>query len=130
MELTPIDQAFFEMYSGNISECSEEILLRFLKDHDSVDCFDGYSHLMDTYIAFESGIRYQKKQKIPIHITKSEIIEQLVNYEINWFNELDDSAKQQYLKDFFLNGAKGFSTWSDDALLEKSKDIGMFVMEE
>jgi len=59
--MTPIDQAFYEMYSGNISECSEEILLRFLKDHDSVDCFDGYSHLMDTYIAFEAGIKYARE---------------------------------------------------------------------
>jgi len=59
--MTPIDQAFYEMYSGNISECSEEILLRFLKDNDSVDCFDGYSHLMDTYIAFEAGIKYARE---------------------------------------------------------------------
>ena len=66
----------------------------------------------------------------PIKITKTEIIEQLVDYEINWFNELDDNAKQQYLKDFFLNGIKGFSTWPDDALLEKCADIGMFAMNE
>jgi hypothetical protein len=58
MTLSPIDQAFFEMYSGNISECSNEILLRFLKDNDSVDSWDGYTHLMDTYIAFEAGIKY------------------------------------------------------------------------
>jgi hypothetical protein len=61
MKLSPIDQAFFEMYSGNISECSDEILLRFLKDNDSVDSSDGYTHLMDTYIAFEAGIKYGRK---------------------------------------------------------------------
>jgi hypothetical protein len=65
MTLSPIDQAFYEMYSGNISECSEEILLRFLKDNDSVDCFDGYSHLMDTYIAFTAGIAYGMKHNVP-----------------------------------------------------------------
>ena len=61
MKLSPIDQAFFEMYSGNISECSDEILLRFLKNNDSVDSSDGYTHLMDTYIAFEAGIAYGRK---------------------------------------------------------------------
>ena len=66
----------------------------------------------------------------PVKITKTEIIEQLVDYEINWFNELDNNSKQQYLKDFFLNGSKGFSTWADDALLEKCVDIGMFAMNE
>jgi hypothetical protein len=59
--MTPIDQAFYEMYSGNISECSDEILLRFLKDNESVDCWDGYTHLMDTYTAFEAGIRYGRE---------------------------------------------------------------------
>jgi hypothetical protein len=63
--MTPIDQAFFEMYSGNISECSDEILLRFLKDNDSVDSWDGYTHLMDTYIAFEAGIEYGRKNAHP-----------------------------------------------------------------
>ena len=61
MTLSPIDQAFFEMYSGNISECSDEILLRFLKDNDSVDSWDGYTHLMDTYTAFVAGIEYGRK---------------------------------------------------------------------
>jgi hypothetical protein len=60
-KLSPIDQAFFDLYSGSISECSDEILLRFLKDHDSVDSMEGYSHLMDTHIAFNAGIEYGRK---------------------------------------------------------------------
>ena len=61
IKLSPIDQAFFEMYSGNISECSNEILLRFLKDNDSVSSFEGYTHLMDTYNAFDAGIEYGRR---------------------------------------------------------------------
>jgi len=66
----------------------------------------------------------------PIHITKPEIIEQLVDYEINWFNELEESEKQQYLKDFFLNGLVGLKSWSDSQLLGKCVDIGMLLAEE
>jgi len=130
MTLPTIDQAFFEMYSGNISECSEEILLRFLKDHNSVDCFDGYSHLMDTYIAFESGINYQKKQNTPIHISKSQMLEQIVDYEVNWILERDENTKRQCLKDILLNGSKGFKNLSKEELFSQCVDIGLFLMEE
>jgi len=61
MTLSPIDQAFYEMYRGSISECDDETILRFLKDNESVDSFEGYTHLMDTYIAFEAGIEYGRK---------------------------------------------------------------------
>ena len=61
MALSPRDYAFFNLYSGRISECSDEVLLRFLKDHDLVDSMEGYSHLMDTYIAFEAGIEYGRE---------------------------------------------------------------------
>jgi hypothetical protein len=61
MTLSPSDHAFFNLYSGRISECDDEVLLRFLKDHDSVDVMEGYSHLMDTHIAFYEGIEYGRK---------------------------------------------------------------------
>jgi len=61
MALSPSDYAFFNLYSGRISECDDEVLLRFLKDHDSVDLMEGYSHLMDTHIAFNEGIAYGRK---------------------------------------------------------------------
>lgn len=57
----PIDQAFFEVYSGRISECDDETLLRFLVDHDSVGSMEGYTHLMDTYIAFTAGVEYGRQ---------------------------------------------------------------------
>jgi len=66
----------------------------------------------------------------PIHITKTQIIEQLVDYEVNWFNELDNSSKQEWLHEFFLNGITGYKSWGDRELLEKCADIGMFLMEE
>jgi hypothetical protein len=53
------------MYRGSISECSDETILRFLKDNESVDSFEGYTHLMDTYIAFEAGIEYGRKNAHP-----------------------------------------------------------------
>jgi hypothetical protein len=65
-----------------------------------------------------------------IHITKSQIIEQLVDYEVNWFKELDDKAKDEWLKEFFLNGLKGFKSWGDDELLKQCAFVGMFSMEE
>ena len=64
-----------------------------------------------------------------ICITKKEIIDELVQYEINWFNELEYTDRQQYLKDFFLNGLKGVSEWSDEAILRKCVEIGMFLTE-
>ena len=65
-----------------------------------------------------------------ICITKKEIIDELVQREITWFNELEYADRQQYLKDFFLNGLKGVSEWSDEAILRKCVDIGMFLTEE
>ena len=64
MKLSPIDQAFFDLYSGRISECDDETLLRFLtsKDENEVG-WPYYTHLMDTYIAFDAGIEYGKKNK-------------------------------------------------------------------
>ena len=61
--LTVIDRAFFEMYRGSISECDDATILRFLEDNESVDSMEGYTHLMDTYIAFEAGIAFAKKQQ-------------------------------------------------------------------
>ena len=63
MTLSDFDHAFFNMYSGNISECDDSVLLSFLNDSDSVDCFEGYSHLMDTYIAFRAGFDFANKSK-------------------------------------------------------------------
>lgn len=61
--LSAIDQAFFDVYSGRISECDDNTILRFLADNDSVDTMEGYTHLMDTYIAFTAGIAFAKKQQ-------------------------------------------------------------------
>ena len=66
----------------------------------------------------------------PIHITKTQIIEQLVDYEVNWFKELDEKAKDEWLRDFFLNGVSAYKSWGNKELLEKCVDIGMFSMEE
>jgi hypothetical protein len=60
MTLSAIDQSFYEMYRGSISECDDDTILRFLKDNNSVDSMEGYTHLMDTYIAFKAGIEYAK----------------------------------------------------------------------
>jgi len=65
-----------------------------------------------------------------IQITKTEIIQQLVEYEINWLRGRDEVEMKNYLKDIFLNGFDGFSTWSDDALFSKCVDVGIFLMEE
>lgn len=65
-----------------------------------------------------------------ICITKKEIVDELVQYEINWFNELEYTDRQQYLKDFFLNGLKGVEEWSDERILKKCVDIGIFLTEE
>ena len=65
-----------------------------------------------------------------ICITKKEIVDELVQYEINWFNDLEYTDRQQYLKDFFLNGLKGVEEWSDEWILKKCVDIGIFLTEE
>jgi len=62
--MNQVDQAFYEMYRSCISECDDETILRFLNDHESVDSFEGYTHLMDTYIAFEAGIEYGRKNNV------------------------------------------------------------------
>jgi len=61
MTLSPTEQAFYDLYSSRISECDDETILRFLKDNDSVSSLEGYTHLMDTYIAFEAGIEYARE---------------------------------------------------------------------
>ena len=66
-----------------------------------------------------------------IHITKSQIIGQLVDYEINLFKELDDKAQEKWLKEFFLNDLKEIQAWGDNVeLLNHCVSIGMFSMEE
>lgn len=63
MVLTDFDCAFFNVYSNSIAECDDFVLLRFLKDSDSVDSSEGYSHLMDTYTAFRAGVEFANKMK-------------------------------------------------------------------
>jgi len=66
-ELDRLDQAFFDIYCGHIPECDEELVLLFLQMQNSEDPdwdqfpSEYYSHLMDTYIAFMGGVRYQKE---------------------------------------------------------------------
>jgi len=66
----------------------------------------------------------------PIEITKTQIIEQLVDYEVNWFNGLNENTKKQWLKDYFLNGVRGYKSWTNSQLLEQCVACGMFLMEE
>jgi hypothetical protein len=67
----------------------------------------------------------------PIHITKSQIVGQLVEYQLSLFKELDDKAQDEWLKEFFLNGLKEIQSWGDNAeLLSHCVSIGMFSMEE
>ena len=62
MILNDFDCAFFNLYSNQISECSDLILFKFIKDSDSVGTDEGYSHLMDTYTAFKAGYEFAKKE--------------------------------------------------------------------
>jgi len=69
--MTPIDQAFFDLYKGQISQCDDQILLEFIESQQTDDGQEAfyskhssyYSHLMDTYIAFKSGIELGSKPK-------------------------------------------------------------------
>ena len=66
MTLSPIDQAFYDLYTGRISQCEDDVVLKFLEsklsDKGQDDFYDNYSwyysHLMDTHIAFKAGIEY------------------------------------------------------------------------
>ena len=72
MKLTPTEQAFFDIYSGCIPQCDDHIILIFLESERSDDGQDSfyekyseyYSHLKDTYIAFEEGIDYGRKNPV------------------------------------------------------------------
>jgi hypothetical protein len=72
MKLSPTEQAFYDVYKGLISQCDAEILLDFLisqrTDEGQHVFYENYSsyytHLMDTYIAFEAGIKYARENPI------------------------------------------------------------------
>jgi len=67
--MKPIDQAFYDLYTGHISQCEPDVVLKFLEsqytDEGQRTFYDKYSwyysHLMDTYIAFEAGFEYGRK---------------------------------------------------------------------
>ena len=67
MNLSSIDKAFFDAYSSNIAQCSDEYLLEFIEisneSHPDWDNFPSeyYSHLMDAHIAFGIGVEYGRK---------------------------------------------------------------------
>ena len=69
MNLSPSDQAFYDLYTSRISQCEDDVVLKFLEsqltDEGQETFYDKYSwyysHLMDTYIAFEMGIDYGRK---------------------------------------------------------------------
>ena len=69
MNLSPSDQAFYDLYTSRISQCEDDVVLKFLEsqltDEGQETFYDKYSwyysHLMDTYIAFEIGIEYGRK---------------------------------------------------------------------
>lgn len=69
MTLSPIDQAFYDLYTSRIPQCENDVVLKFLEsqltDEGQDDFYSKhswyYSHLMDTYIAFEMGIEYGRK---------------------------------------------------------------------
>ena len=69
MNLSPSDQAFYDLYTSRIPQCENDVVLKFLEsqltDEGQESFYDKYSwyysHLMDTYIAFEIGIEYGRK---------------------------------------------------------------------
>ena len=69
MNLSSIDKAFFDLYTSRIPQCENDVVLKFLEsqltDEGQESFYDKYSwyysHLMDTYIAFEMGIEYGRK---------------------------------------------------------------------
>ena len=71
MKLSPIEQAFVEVYR-RVNQCNEDITMIFLEsertDKGQDDFYkkysEYYSHLMDTYIAFEMGIEYGRKNPV------------------------------------------------------------------
>ena len=66
----------------------------------------------------------------PIHITKTQIIEQIADYEINWLLERDEKQMKDHLKHILINGFKGLKNISNAELLSQCVDVGMFLMEE
>ena len=61
MELLPIEQAFYDLYTKEISECPKEYVMEFLSLEKQIypnwDEFpiEYYTHLKDTLIAFYAG---------------------------------------------------------------------------
>ena len=72
MNLSQNDQAFYDLYTSRISQCKDDVVLDFLEsqltDKGQDDFYkkysEYYSHLMDTYIAFEMGIEYGRKNPV------------------------------------------------------------------
>ena len=69
MELLPTEQAFYDLYTKEISECPKEYVMKFLalerQDNPNWDEFpiEYYTHLKDTLIAFYAGIEYERTTK-------------------------------------------------------------------
>ena len=69
MNLSPIDQAVYDLYTSRIPQCEGDVVLKFLESQltdEGQDAFYDkyswyYSHLMDTYNAFDAGIEYGRR---------------------------------------------------------------------
>jgi len=67
--LNQIEQAFYDLYTKEISQCPSEYVLEFIRmdrqDNLNWDEFpiEYYTHLKDTLIAFYAGIEYERTTK-------------------------------------------------------------------
>ena len=137
MELLPTEQAFYDLYTKEISQCPNSYVLDFIRierqDNPNWDEFpiEYYTHLKDTFIAFYAGIEYSNKNKVTdVCITKTEMLQRIVDYEINWLLDRDERQIKDHLKDILVHGLKGLKNISNAELLSQCVDIGMFLMEE
>ena len=62
-------QAFYDLYTNQISECPNKVVLEFLEilngDDSNWENFPNhyYTHLADSYVAFFAGIEFMEKSK-------------------------------------------------------------------
>jgi len=70
MELLPIEQAFYDLYTNRISQCPDDIVMQFIRMETEInpnwDDFPSeyYSHLKDTSIAFYAGFELGRKNNV------------------------------------------------------------------
>lgn len=60
-------------------------------------------------------------------MTREQMIEKLVDYEVNRFFDRADMA--DYVSYIFRNGVKGYDSYSDSELLDECADYGLLEEE-